>query len=71
MLVELEILGVAVYAKTVLKGDVEHVRKIEQKVNGPEDRALQNASHNSWRDNNNNNNNLVWWHCHRVALYKM
>ena len=20
---------------------------------------------------NNNNNNLVWWHCHRVALYKM
>ena len=21
--------------------------------------------------NNNNNNNLVWWHCHRVALYKM
>ena len=19
----------------------------------------------------NNNNNLVWWHCHRVALYKM
>ena len=22
-------------------------------------------------NNNNNNNNLVWWHCHRVALYKM
>ena len=20
--------------------------------------------------NNNNNNNLVWWHCHRVALYR-
>ena len=24
-----------------------------------------------YRFNNNNNNNLVWWHCHRVALYKM
>ena len=22
-------------------------------------------------NNNNNNNNLVWWHCHRVALYKI
>ena len=44
VLVELEIVGIAIYAKPVLKGDVKIV---EQKENGPEDRALRNVTHNS------------------------
>ena len=49
VLIELEIVRIAVYAKPVLKGDVEHVWNVEQIENG-EDRALRNAAHNSWRD---------------------
>ena len=42
--------------------------KMWRSVNGPSwpSRTLKNNN-----NNNNNNNNLVWWHCHRVALYKM